>query len=538
MKRLPKVRSGLARLRLFRLTVRLGTMGSAVLSILLWTLAAAFALDFWIRMDRLERSIVLIAVLGVVVWTIVRYLLPALKVHESDTALAMMVDTKHGMHSDLVAAIQFDDENRFQYGSTELREEVVEHTGKAAGGLNFMEGFPRKELSRRLIVFLITAAICLVPGTIYSGHTGAFLNRLLLGSARYPTRTLIKEIISPGDRVAYAHPVVFRVRAGGELPGSGEVRVELVESGLETTVKLLPDEKDSTLYVGTLNRVLDDLSYVVYLGDARSDPQRLTLIPLPRVELDMDIITPEYAREKVPAKPKSRRQVVVLEGSKVIPIVTADKELLSGTLTFEKNNRQIALERRGKSFVLDSRTGPLARVSEMVRFEVQVVDTDGLSPENPIKGTVQVSADLPPRVALAAYSRFVVPQATPELGFQAVDDYALDHLTLVLTVMDNDGKQTKKESRVIARPKNHQAGYRGSYKLSLKDLNLQKGNQVAVVIEAEDYRGQFEGKVKRSQKWVFEVTDEAGVLESMDRLSEQMDEKLDEILRAQLEAGK
>lgn len=538
MKRLPKVRSGLARLRLSRLTVRLGTMGSTVLSILLWTLAAAFALDFWIRMDRLERSIVLIAVLGVVVWTIVRYLLPVLKVHESDTVLAVMVDTKHGMHSDLVAAIQFDDEGRRQYGSTELREAVVEYTGEAAGGLNFLEGFSRRDLSRRLIVFVVTAAICVIPGTIYSGYTGAFLNRLLLGSARYPTRTKIVKILSPDERVAYAHPVVFRVRAGGELPESGEVRVETLETGLETTVKLLPDEKDSTLYAGTLNRVLDDLSYVVYLGDARSDPQRLTLIPLPRVELDMDVITPEYARGKVQARPKSGRQVLVVEGSKVIPIVTADKKLLSGTLTFEKDNRQIALERRGKSFVLDGRTGPLAKVTEMVRFEVQVVDTDRLSPEHPIKGVVQVSADLPPRVALMAHSRFVMPQAVPELRFQAVDDYGLDHLTLVLTVMDNDGKQTKKESRVIARPKNHQAGYRDSYKLSLKDLNLQKGNQVAAVIEAVDYRGQFEGKVKRSEKWVFEVTDEAGILEAMGRLSEQMDEKLDEILRAQLEAGK
>ena len=38
--------------------------------------------------------------------------------------------------------------------------------------------------------------------------------------------------------------------------------------------------------------------------------------------------------------------------------------------------------------------------------------------------------------------------------------------------------------------------------------------------------------------WVFEVTDNAGVLEAMDQLTEQMDKKLDEIFRAQLEAGK
>ena len=48
MKRLPKVRQGLARLRLFRSTVRLGVMGSTVLSILLWALAVAFVLDYGI----------------------------------------------------------------------------------------------------------------------------------------------------------------------------------------------------------------------------------------------------------------------------------------------------------------------------------------------------------------------------------------------------------------------------------------------------------------------------------------------------------
>jgi len=58
------------------------------------------------------------------------------------------------------------------------------------------------------------------------------------------------------------------------------------------------------------------------------------------------------------------------------------------------------------------------------------------------------------------------------------------------------------------------------------------------LIDAVDYRGELEGKSRRSEKWVFEVTDNAGGLEAMDRVTEQMDKKLDEILRAQLEAGK
>ena len=66
-------------------------------------------------------------------------------------------------------------------------------------------------------------------------------------------------------------------------------------------------------------------------------------------------------------------------------------------------------------------------------------------------------------------------------------------------------------------------------------------NKRAVELEAAaeaDYRGELAGKSRRSEKWVFEVTDSVGVLEAMDRLTEQMDKKLDEILRAQLEAGK
>jgi len=546
MKRLLKVSSGLARLRLFRSTVRLGMMGSTVLSILLWTLVAAFALDFWIRMGYLERGIVLVAVIGVTAWTVVRYLLPVVKVHESDTTLAVMVDRRHGMHSDLIAAIQFDDEGRPQYGSMDLREAVVEYAGRSSAGLRFLKGFSPKELALRLLVFLITAAICLPPAAMYSGHAGAFLNRLLLGQAHYPTRTIIEEIVSPGARAPYAHPVDFAVRArvrSGEMPKSGQVRIEALATGLGTTVELLPDKKDPNLYTGTLNRVLDDLSYTIYLDDAYTDPRHLTLIPLPVAELEMKVITADYTRGKTPPQTKSRRHVVVLEGSRVIPIVTADKELVAGTLTIEKGNQRIALERRGKSLVSDSNTGPLARITETVRFQIQVTDTDGLSPENPIEGVVHVYADLPPRVALAAYSRFVVPQATPGVWFKAVDDYALDRLVLHQTIVGADGQETPLDA-VTFKVADHKSQYSDSHRLRLgelkakgKPIKLEKGQQVVLAVEAVDFRGPIESRSRRSEKWVFEVTDQAGVLGAMDRLDEQMDKKLDEILRAQLEAG-
>jgi len=550
MKRLPKVHSGLGRLRMFRSTVRLGMTGFMVLSILLWAMAGAFLLDFWIHMDQLERIIVLLGVIGVAGWALVRYLLPVLKVHESDTALAVLVDGMHGMHSDLVGAIQFDDETRPQYGSGQLRDAVVEYTGQAADELNFLEGFSRKELFNRLLIFVVTAVICLGPAVVYSKYTGAFLKRMMLFETRYPTRTSI-EVISPVPDHLHAEgePIKFVVHAKHAsgpraLPESGQVRIEAVTSGLETVVELMREGgKDDVpaVYSGTLNRVLDDLSYTVHLGDTQSEIRQLKLVPRPRVELDMEVVIPKYVRGKVPPKPKNRRQAVVVEGSKVIPVITCNnKEIVKGTITFEKSGKTFPLKPRekGKSLVFDSDTGPLVGIIEMVRFEIDVTDKNNQHPESPVKGVVHIAADLPPRAALMGYSRYIVPGATPELRFRAIDDYALDEITLHLAVIDADGQQTEQPAVSIAKLKGKQADYRGSYTLNLEKLKLQKGYQISALIEAVDYRGQIEGKSRRSEKWVFEITDNAGVLEAMDRLTEQMDKKLDEILRAQLEAGK
>jgi len=548
MRRLTRIYSGLGRLRLLRSTVRLGAAGSLVLSIALWTLLAAFLLDFWLRMDRVERAVVLAVALGVVCWAVIHYLVPALRVAESDTLLAVMVDRQQRMHSDLVAAIQFEDPKRRQFGSGDLREAVIESAGEAAGVLNFLEGVSGRKLIWRLPAFGFTVLIWLAMGVWLSGHTSAFFNRLFLGRAHYPTRTIIEEIVSPrDDRAAYGRPVVFAVRVGGErpLPESGRVKVETLASGLETAVELLPDEKSPELYTGTLNRVLDDLTYTVYVGDARTEPRRLTLIPLPLAQFEMKVITPEYARvrAKPPTGPRSSRQVVVLEGSRVIPIVTADKELVSAALTFEKTKQKVPMAHRDNAFVLDSAQGPLARVTEPVHFHIHIIDRDGLSPENPIRGVVQVSADLPPRVALGAFSQLVVPHATPELRFKAIDDYALQRLVLHQTVLHADGNEAHPDP-VTFQVAGHEAQYAGVYTLRLGELKakgtpikVEKGDQVVVAVEAIDYRGRAEGKAKRSEKWVFDVTDQAGILRGMARLNEQMDKKLDEVLRAQLEVG-
>jgi len=562
MKRLPKVRSGLARLRVFRSTVRLGMMGSTALSIVLWAMAAAFGLDFWIHMGKIERAIVLLGVIGIALWAIAKYLLPALRVRESDTALAVMVDDMHGMHSDLVGALQFADDERPQYGSERLREAVVDNTGKAAANLDFLKGFSRKEMLKRLLMFAITVVICLTPAVVYAKYTGAFLKRMVLFEARYPTQTNIK-IVSPAPDAMQAEgePVTFVVHAthvsdAGKLPKLGEIRIEAVNTGQETSIDLVrksPKGEVPAIYSGMLAMVRDELAYSVSLGDAETDLRYLKLVPRPRVKLSLDDVTPpKYARDKVPPKPKNPHQALVVEGSRVVPVVTCDnKKLVKGAIRFETGEGEVEsfeLTARGDTLVFDADKSPLSSVIEMVRFEIDVVDSMNQKPESPIKGVVHIAADLPPRAALMGFSRYIVPGAAPELRYRAIDDYAIDEITLHLAVIDADGEQIDQPPVSLVKLKGKRLDYGGAYTLDMtklklqKDqkttLKLQKGYQISAVLDVKDFRGELEGKSRRSEKWIFEITDNAGVLEAMDRLTEEMDKKLDEILRAQLEAGK
>jgi hypothetical protein len=524
--------------------VRLGSAGSVWVSVALWALAIAFLLDFWMRMGRLERGILLLAVLAVGLWTLARHLLPALRVREGDVALALLVERQQGLSSDLVGALQFADAGRAQYGSDVLREAVVDCTAEASASLDFLEGFSRERLLRRAATLAVTAVVVILPAVAFPRHAAVFLKRLfLLAGTHYPTRTIIERIESPaGGTAAYGQPVVFKVRAAGEIPPAGRVELQALASDLTTAIELTPEPNDPNLFVGRLHRVLDDLSYTVYLGDAYTEPRELRLIPLPLVTVSLDVTPPAYAAAKFRRDSEGGRQAVAPEGSRVALRVSADKALASGSVTVGKVS--YPLTPKAGQLVLDPSGTVFEKVVEPMRFKVQVVDVDGLSLERPISGTVQVTPDRPPRIAAAAKYRHVLPTATPRVLYRAVDDYGISRIVLHRTVSHADDPNETQSSATIevfagrpiripprdgASPLEHALG--------LGALKLLKGDRVTIVLEAVDYRGDSPGRGGSSDPITFLVTDKQGLLQAMGKLDDRMIEKLDEIIRAQLGIG-
>jgi len=266
-----------------------------------------------------------------------------------------------------------------------------------------------------------------------------------------------------------------------------------------------------------------------------SAPRRITIMPLPKVTLQMRVDRPAYANKRAGETPDPFR-TLVLEGSSVQPVVRSDKHLASATVHL--HGRRYPMRREGETFVLDPTGTPLAGVSQTTGFTVQVVDSDGLSLEEPLSARVVVREDRAPRIAAAAVSVMVLPDAQPHVQYEAVDDYGLAEINLYQIVIPLSGAASRTQSTqpLIRLPK-HPEQVRRSVMIPLSPMNLHKGDRVEIMLEAVDYRGKLPGKRTMSRKVIFKVTDKAGFEESLKEQDAQVDQKLDDIIRTQLQIG-
>lgn len=172
------------------------------------------------------------------------------------------------------------------------------------------------------------------------------------------------------------------------------------------------------------------------------------IVPLPLVDLAWEIIPPEYALSAM--KPtdvdSASRQQSVLEGSAArVKLTCSNKslnsaKLTSGTQTFE------LVRSSGKSdvWMLPS-PSPFDSIHEAIRYEIQVVDADGLSLESPLAGQFRLKLDRVPRIVASAVTRQVLPTAQPKLDYAAGDDFGVARVVAQLQIAREDGRSSQHE---------------------------------------------------------------------------------------------
>ena len=536
------LQNGVRRVGRFRQCARIGSGLSVFGAIVLWLLFAMFLLDLAMKTGMIERVLLLVSLVAVSVWSIRRHVMPMLAQRENPVTIAAMVERQQGIPSDLVAALEFSEEGRAQFGSAQMRAAVVQDTAATSRKIDYLEGFSRPELWRRLAIVSVTIVI-VGSFMVWQGENAAiFLQRMLLQNAAYPTDTLIVEVVAPGNKVVYGQPVEFRVRAGGVLPANGKISVT-AKSGAESQIEILPGQKEDSLFVGQLEIAMEDMTYTIRLGDAVSLPMTLEVIPLPMVEMHLDVEIPEYARHRFEETGSNSRSRVVLEGTTVTPTIRSTKTLKSVVLTVNNEPVQTAPAKEAKEWKLaigqdSEQTNPFAELQETIHYRVEVEDQDGIRLDRPIGGVIQVKPDLPPRIAAASVLDLVLPNAIPRIKFRAVDDFSLGAIDAKI-VLSRDGQEFAEKKLPIAFERDNQPimDLDSVATVNLADFALEIGDLVTLTLIATDDRGNRQGESAQSDPLVFEVTSRAGFLAAMRKVDAQTDEKLDKIIQAQLGIG-
>lgn len=533
--------------------VRLATAASGAAIAVLVVLAAIFAIDWLFREtgDIVQRMVLIGLGAAAVVWAFVRYALPWLSGREEPVEMALRLQRHVGIDSDLIAALEFEGPPVADGGSQDLKAALVEDVAARQRGIRVDGVVQRGTLFKRLRVLGILGLLWAALGLLFPAYVGVFFNRLLLGAQQYPTRTQftvltvngkpvdLAGVDPPAIRVPYGRPLTFVVEASG-VTRDDKCRVEMTGSkgGLslfELASRPEPDrEPDAPArpsgYAGKYDRLLEDASCKVYLGDAWTRPLQISVIPSPMIDVEPEIVPPRYAQSEGPAVkqlPRGTRQFAVVEGSEVKLNVSSDRPLKAVTLTVGEAKVDYTLDkeasRPGAEIWVPKLEGtPLAAVAEPLRYAIDVLDAEEQTLERPLEGYIRIEPDQPPRIAAATKTPFVLPVAQPTNYYGVTDDHAVGRIWLTWEVLRGDaplaaegGGPNVIELFQLEKDEKPEPVLEGEYAFDLGKLPLTKGDTVKIVFHATDYRGKNPGKSTASEPLVFQVTDEQGIMASL-----------------------
>ncbi|MCA9122494.1 MAG: hypothetical protein H6822_15185 [Planctomycetaceae bacterium] len=533
---------------------------------------ALLLIDFVFRLEAGPRVIAMLAVGGVVAWRAFRTLLPELAVRESLVDVALELERVRGVGSDLVAALQFDAPSPNENGSFELRQAVIDHVADVSETINMRSVVPSIYSYR--CTWLALGAITAVIGfhLIFASHAAAFWNRLCLGNATYPTRTIITEFSINGradvSRVIEGDLVTVAVKCVGIMPMHGTVKLYNLDTGESTRMVLerVESSGNSGLYEATGPQLYEPVECSVSIGDAILESRLIEIVRRPLVELTIESVAPAYMHFGDRSQQVNFAQV--MEGSAIAFSVRCTNGKRLREVFLERfaqgadagdsiSNKFSETDRSSPTWRLDAAASDLQRVVRDFQFRVHVADEDGLSPYHPIEGAIRVKRDHGPTATIASQHQSILPNATPTISYAVEDDFGVGEVKLRLrrsgsreaipaVVPGQDDRASAElpyefeevlevelqpfDTQVASLPKSAV----GNYRLDVSQFDLAKGDKLVVWIEATDDRGDWPGLSATSESIELDVSDERGVLDVILRSDADAEHLLTEMIEQEL----
>lgn len=542
------LRRRLRGLGLRRLAVGVGSRLASFAALCILTLGILFLLDWILDLSPLQRVITWIVAVASLALS-GRSLLACLRRGgETLAELALIVEREHGIQSQIAPALEFEALPGATAESRELKEAAIEDARRATERVDVLHGFTwRPLLGRGALLGLISLAAAGLALS-WPAHASIFFSRLVLGSGRYPTRTIIEIVEIDGVPVAsggaggqaarpFGASLPLRVVLAGEPPRGVEVQVR--GAGGSPGTLQLKGAPGSMVFEGGLERLCEAVELRVLAGDARTDPIRIETVPRPAVRTAWKATLPAEASSpgRALVVDLDPQNIVVPEGSSVeLSLECLNKDLSAARFLVEGVEHPLVVAPGKRSAALPPTGTPLERLERSLAYEIHAIDSDGLGLERPLRGTIRVLPDEKPRVAAATLAQIVLPTARPSLTFGATDDFGVALVEARLQVTRSDGRVEERRQELYAGGASEapRKVVRGKASLDLGALRLNKGDILSIVVEATDVRGGRERRVSLSEAIAVQVTDERGVLSAMADTDERTAKQLDLLIEQEL----
>lgn len=405
-------------------------LGHGACVLLVWAAGVALAvlvLDWLIDLPGPVRSVLLAGLLGLGLWqAYVRHWRWLRRYSARRVGLDVEREYPH-LNSLLVSYVDFSDAPAPPGTSEQLRDRVRQEAVAAGRPLKFERIAPVERLRRGLLAAGIVVAVYVGLSVWRPQVMWTFARRMVnpVSRAAYPTKTtvivLTRDVILPeGGSLTLA------ARTEGVRPTEGTLRVRGEGRNWEE-LKVRPNADGRFEY--QFGEVYHGFEYAFRLGDDRSAPYEVRVVPAPRVvEATVHVEPPDYTN----AEPQEQSSLTlsVPERSTVRWDLVLDKPVVEPELILEVGSREerpVACDADGRTVTVEAP----ARASSAYRFRWRDRE-HGFQHEGP-KHYLQVRLDHEPGVQIVYPS--TDEKATLDkiltVTYEARDDYGVHEATLI-----------------------------------------------------------------------------------------------------------
>jgi len=543
----------LSRLRRSRCRTGRLIFATVLVAVIVVSLGLILAIDLSLHLDRFQRLTCLVAMIGATGWIFRRLRRSEQMQQRSLVQVAIDAEKDSRFDRTLVAALQFGG-GRMRWGSLTLQRVVSERAlGRTDAMQNAISRSRRQTRSVTIVLLSLISGVAVVG--LGLGEKGLlFLQRLTLADVAYPSRVNVQQLeinnnivfrsATAADRRAdqmsapIDSPITFTAWSVGDSAAAGSLclstsggehrRIELFSfdhSSLRTVLRELKaiketnrspsqqrlvllapsllqrwpaDDDDLIAFVGHLPQITQGMEYQLKIGDARPIAGQVGLLLPPVIDVALSVTPPEYAGqfEQITAQ-QSQRSTTVLAGSEVGLTVSCNNKRLQSVRAIIRSGDQeaeytfVTADQDGRRWQT-SDTQMLAAINSDTHYSLDIVDSDGMRPEQPITGQIRVRADEPPQVLIETIHKTVLPQARPTVQYQISDDFAIAGATLIMQrIRSGEPTETQRLPLKLSASDAAKQEVRmtGKHALDLARWELIAGDEVRLHLEVEDYRG-------------------------------------------------